>query len=152
MQTFSAATLMLLASLAAHADQGRVNAPALPLYKQECSACHIAYAPSLLPAASWRNVMNGLTRHYGTDASLDAASVAQLSGWLEQHAATRAKYAEPAPDDRITRAPWFVRKHRKVEPAVWQRASIRSASNCAACHTNAAEGNFDEHRIRIPAK
>ena len=49
--------------------------PVLPRYQQECAACHIAYPPRMLPAESWRRVLNGLPNHFGTDASLDAESV-----------------------------------------------------------------------------
>ena len=34
--------------------------------------------------------------------------------------------------------------------ATWQRPAVKSASNCAACHTRADQGDFDEHTVRIP--
>ncbi|NML15911.1 hypothetical protein [Azohydromonas caseinilytica] len=34
--------------------------------------------------------------------------------------------------------------------ASWQRAAVKSRSNCAACHQRAEEGNFSERFIRIP--
>jgi mono/diheme cytochrome c family protein len=27
---------------------------------------------------------------------------------------------------------------------------VKSAANCIACHTQADQGNFDEHTVRIP--
>ena len=61
---------------AARAEEGArlAQAPALPKYQQECAACHLAYPPGLLPAASWQRLMSNLPRHFGTDASLDAAT------------------------------------------------------------------------------
>ena len=41
-------------------------------------------------------------------------------------------------------------KHREVDPAVWKRVSIKSAAQCNTCHTQAEQGNFDEHQVRIP--
>ena len=44
----------------AHDDEGdrpgraRTRVPMLAAYQQECSACHMAYPPGLLPAASWQ--------------------------------------------------------------------------------------------------
>jgi hypothetical protein len=35
--------------------------------------------------------MGNLPRHFGTDASLDAATTAALSAWLSAHAGTRKK-------------------------------------------------------------
>lgn len=127
--------------------------PPLPLYAQECAACHLAYPPGLLPAASWQRLLATLPRHFGTDASLDEASVRELSGWLGRHAAGYRKVQRepaPPPEDRITRSSWFVREHREISAATWQRPAVKSASNCAACHTRADQGDFDEHTVRIP--
>ena len=51
---------------------------ALPRYAQECAACHMAYPPGLLPAASWHRIMGRLERHFGSEASLDEASVREI--------------------------------------------------------------------------
>ncbi|MEY3125872.1 MAG: hypothetical protein RLZZ573_2392 [Pseudomonadota bacterium] len=148
------AALLLAAVLAvaSHAESSGSPAAPLPKYQQECAACHIAYPPGMLPAASWQHLMGTLTKHYGTDASLDEASVRELSAWLKTNAGTYKRVSEEPPQDRITKSAWFLRKHRDGEvPAdVWKRASVGSASNCAACHTNAAKGNFNEHEVRIP--
>ena len=55
-----------------------------------------------------------------------------------------------APQDRITRTAWFVRKHDEVAPATWKLPAIKSAANCGACHTTADQGDFNENKIRIP--
>jgi len=136
----------------AQADDGARAAPVplLPSYKTECAACHLAYPPGMLPAASWQRLLNGLPHHFGTDASLDPAVVKELSSWLSTYAATGRRAAQAPPEDRITRSAWFTRQHDEVPAATWQRASIKSASNCAACHTGAAQGDFNEHQVRIP--
>jgi len=54
------------------------------------------------------------------------------------------------PEDRITKSDWFVRKHRRIEPAVWRHASVKSAANCAACHTGADRGQFNDGDLRVP--
>jgi hypothetical protein len=104
----------------------------------------------MLPAPSWRRIMIGLDRHYGTDASLEPAQVQQVSAWLLANAGTYKRVREEPPEDRITRSAWFARKHREVYPAVWKRVSIKSAAQCNTCHTHAEQGNFDEHQVRIP--
>lgn len=146
-----AASLGLMSLGAARADGGRampINVP--PAYTQECGACHAAYPPGMLPARSWQRVMSGLERHYGTDASLDAVTVQQLGAWLQAHAGTYKRVSEEPPQDRITRSAWFARKHRKVEPAVWQLPSVKSAAHCAACHRGAEQGRFDDDALRMP--
>jgi cytochrome c553 len=37
-----------------------------------------------------------------------------------------------------------------VSASVFKRASVGSASNCGACHGHAADGDFNEHQVRIP--
>jgi len=139
-------------SWAAQAEGGHMpSVTPLPKYTQECAACHVAYPPGLLPAPSWQRIMGRLDKHYGTDASLDAASVQQISGWLQANAGTSRRGRDEPPQDRITRSAWFVREHDEVPAEVWKRASIKSAANCAACHSGAAQGNYSEHGVRIPS-
>ncbi len=146
------AALVMLTGVPAHADSHRLMPRAVPsAYVQECAACHIAYPPALLPAASWQRVMTGLDKHYGTDASLDATTVAQLSAWLKTEAGTGKRAAEVPPQDRITRTAWFEHKHRKIDAPVWKLVSVKSAANCAACHSRADQGDFDERSLRVPA-
>ena len=125
----------LLVVFAAHARDGaRASAQMLPTYTQECTACHIAYPPGMLPSESWRRLTSTLDRHYGTDASIDTATAARLATWLAANAGTSRRVREAPPEDRITRSAWFARKHHEVAPSVWKRASVKSPSNCNACH------------------
>ena len=135
----------------AHADSGPMMPRSVPqAYTQECAACHTAYPPGMLPARSWQRIMGGLDQHFGTDASLDAATVTQLGQWLQTHAGTYKRVNEEPPQDRITRSAWFERKHRGIDPAVWKHASVKSAANCAACHTGAHQGQYDDDNLRFP--
>jgi mono/diheme cytochrome c family protein len=147
-----AAALLAFSLPAAWAGNPGPAVVMLPKYEQECAACHIAYPPGLLPAASWQRLMGTLEQHYGSDASLDAASVQEISQWLAGHAGTYKRVSEPPPDNRITRSAWFLRKHRadEVPPELWRHAAVKSASNCAACHTQATQGRFNEREIRLP--
>ena len=140
-----------LAHLAWAEDAGRMpRVPLLPKYQQECGACHVAYPPGLLPAASWQRIVNNLPRHFGADASLDPATVKELSTWLSANAGTAKRVsAEPA-QDRITRSAWFIRKHDEVAAATWKLPAVKSAANCTACHAQAEQGDFNEHNVRIP--
>jgi hypothetical protein len=148
---------LLLAALAgcgfassALADGKGRAVPLLPLYQQECQSCHAAYPPSLMPAASWSRILGNLPKHFGTDASLDPATVKEIFGWVNAHAGTYRRVSEEPPQDRITRTAWFVREHREVSASTWKLPAVRSAANCGACHTQADKGDFNEHNIRIP--
>ncbi len=150
------AALAALLTLPAQAD--RLPLPANPAYVEECGACHLAYPPQLLDAHSWLHVMNGLDKHFGSDASLDAgnnnARRAAITDFLGRNAGGRktgiTADAKGQPLLRISDTAYFRRKHREVEPAVWKRPSIKSPANCAACHTRAADGDYSERSITIP--
>ncbi len=102
-------------------------------YEAECASCHMGYPPGLLSEKSWQNVMSGLSKHFGTDASVDAKTQSEITSWLIKNAATRQKYSETAPENRITKTSWFIRKHDEVRSDVWKRAGIKSPANCSAC-------------------
>lgn len=145
-----ASTLTCL-SFAAMADSDRLMPSKVPnAYQQECASCHLAYPPGLLPARSWKNMMSNLEHHYGTDASIDAQTAKEITAWLTDHAGTYKRVKEAPRDDRITMSTWFERKHRKVEEEVWLRDSVKSRANCAACHTQAERGNYDDDHVVIP--
>ena len=148
------AVLTLLAGAAAQparADGDRAaSAPLPPLYVQECASCHTPFPPGLLPAGSWRRLMANLPRHFGTDASLDAATTRQLTDWLAAHAAAGRRGAEPPPEDRITRSAWFAHEHGEIGAATWRLPAVGRAARCEACHTRAAAGSYREREIRLP--
>lgn len=124
-----------------------------PTWQSECSTCHMAYPPGLLPAASWREMMNTLPDHFGTDASLDAETVAQILPFLEENAAVERKAETDTggkPVMRITETRWFKHEHDEVSSATWKNPAVKRASNCMACHTTADKGDFSEDNIRMP--
>lgn len=148
LSTVLTTALIGFSTLTAWAD-GKGITPLLPKMETECSSCHIAYRPNFLPKSSWQQVMASLDKHYGTDASLPAADTKEIADWLNTVA---LDVGEAPPNNRITQAFWFTRKHgtNHVKADVWQRASVKSRANCQACHVNADKGDFNEHNIRIP--
>ena len=142
-----------------YGSHGGVNlAPqeTLAQYQQECSACHIAYPPALLPARSWQMVMSSLDDHFGEDASLDDASRQQISDYLIRNAAQAdsrfmRRINDSRTPQRITELPYFVRKHHELSRAmVNDNPDVGSFSNCDSCHRDAGRGEFNEDTVNIP--
>ena len=106
--------------------------PAAADYRSECASCHVAYPARLLPPASWQQLMAGLERHFGSDASLDAAAHEEISRYLAANAGRRAP--PPGAEPRITATRWFLKEH----------GVVKNPSNCIGCHTGAEQGNFDD--------
>jgi hypothetical protein len=135
----------LVVPFAASADEKRSTIDHAA-YRTECGSCHIAYPPALLGARAWHAIMNGLDRHFGTDASVDRAQQAGLTAYLEAAAGTR----NVAGAARITESDWFHQEHREVAATTWKSAAVKSASNCDACHRRASAGDFSERTVQIP--
>lgn len=135
------------------ANGGTAVAVIPPKVDQECASCHMVYPPALLPVASWQRLFSGLDKHFGVDASLDAKTAREVGDWFVAHGGTykRVVAQDKPAQDRITKSTWFVRKHREVASSTWSRPSIKSASNCTACHgQGATKGVFEEDLVKIP--
>jgi cytochrome c553 len=131
-------------------DDERMPAVKNIAWQTECGSCHVAFPPRLLPAESWRAVMSGLDKHFGSDASLDPAAAKEIGTFLQKNAGSNRYASSGKPVLRITETRWFVREHDEVSDRTWKNPKVKSAANCAACHTEAESGNYSEHGIRIP--
>lgn len=144
----------LLAALALPAHADNYSVPKHAAFEEECRSCHMAYPPQMLDADSWRAVMNGLSKHFGSDASIDEKRRAAITDFLVTYSGGRktgnTRDANGKPLLRITETARFERKHREISAATWQRPSIKSPANCTACHAQAAAGDYNERSIRIP--
>jgi hypothetical protein len=127
-----------------------------PRWKEDCGACHIAYPPQMLPAVSWRAIMAGLDKHFGSNASLDADVAKEITEFLEKNADARKREAAGKQDAsaktllRITEGRWFKSEHREVAARDWKNQKVKSPANCGACHTTAESGDFSEDNVKIP--
>lgn len=129
-------------------------------WQAECASCHMLYHPGLLPERSWRKLMGGLDNHFGENASLDAATQADIERFLVTNSADKLDNrrsrrilqsiaASEAPL-RISETGYFRAKHDEISPTTFKRKSIGSQANCAACHKGAEQGDFSESKVKIP--
>lgn len=143
-----AAAFGVTVGVVARADEHRFAATN-PVWQEECGTCHIAYPPALLPVESWRAIMAQLDRHFGVDAGVDAPTAKTITAFLEANAG-RDRRRSSTGLLRITETRWFVREHDEVPARVWKGPAVKSAANCEACHTHAAQGDFSEHTVKVP--
>ena len=123
-----------------------------PTWQAECGSCHEPYSPHLLAAPSWRRIMQGLDRHFGVDASVDAGTAATIGAYLEANAQDGSgRRADPGAL-RITETGWFRHEHEKIPAATWTRADVRGPANCGACHRGADRGDYSERLVRVPGR
>lgn len=138
-----------------------VKAVTNQLYLKECGSCHFAFQPGLLPERSWVKMMNNLSDHFGSDATLEPGDRKALLKYLTKNAAEHAmqykrsrrivnSIATGSTVEKITDIPYFVRKHRRIPQRVIMQEEVSSLSNCTACHTTASKGVYNERAIKIP--
>ena len=127
------------------------------VYIEECGACHLAYAPDLLPVTSWELLMADLEDHFGESAELDSSTADHISIYLASNGLTRGSPSrmsrllrglpEPPPL-RITELPSFVNMHylvaRQLEVEELREGFL---SPCADCHREAELGIYDKERL-----
>ncbi len=123
----------------AHADTVTLSAPNQAKWRQECGSCHVPYPPRMLSAENWQSIMNGLDKHFGANAVLDAGDTRKILGFLEQNAGSGNRYS--AATLRISDTPWFKHEHRVLSPKEWSHPDVKSRSNCSACHGPSVLGN-----------
>ncbi|MCF6206560.1 MAG: diheme cytochrome c [Sulfurovum sp.] len=133
------------------------------LYKQECGSCHFAYQPGFLPKRSWIRMMKTkeLENHFGTDATLEEEDSRSLMEYLAKNAADMnrgnkisRKFDRSIPKEStplaISKVRYFVKEHREIPKRLITQEEVKSISNCAACHTKADRGDYNERTLIIP--
>ncbi|MDE2200630.1 MAG: cytochrome b/b6 domain-containing protein [Rhodospirillales bacterium] len=130
-----------------------------PVYAEQCGACHLAYPPSLMPAAAWSGILDHLGHHFGEDASLDAPTIAHLRAYLAANSAEHwdtlpavrlRSSIDPADPMRITATRFWRNMHRRIPAATFASPKVSSRASCEACHRDAATGRFAPQKIEIP--
>ena len=154
MVKFMMVVLGLLSASFSHA-QRVVPVPALTAYQQECSVCHFAYPPGLLPPNSWRNITDALPKHFATNVLLNSDTQSLIASWLQTNAINPEWVGtQIPPDNRITRADWWLQIHKpskKLTAKVWKSPYVKSPANCAACHRAAPNGEYSAKTVVIPS-
>jgi hypothetical protein len=113
---------------------------------KECSSCHMAYSPEMLPMRSWRKIMGDLANHFGESAALPEPTRADIEAYLIANAgdAPGAPYGsffvDGIPADvtplRVTDTPAWNSVHGEIPDNIF----AKSKANCLACHTMAGQG------------
>ena len=141
----------------AHGIEGQPEYEQNQDYIEECGACHLAYAPDLLPVQSWIRIMEELEDHFGDNAELDQETTDVLKTYLETNGLSRGRISKmsrllrglPSPPPiRITELPAFINMHYEI-PRQLGVSELKEGflSPCADCHRQAADGIYDAERL-----
>lgn len=140
-----------------------VKPVSLKAYADECSSCHYAYPPGLLPEASWRKLLApaALAKHFGENIEMKEGLRTELLNYAVTNAADKASAKRShkimasltsgeAPE-RITEIAYIRRKHQEIpEKMIKGNPQVVALSQCDTCHTQAKTGNLDDDTVLIP--
>ncbi|MBR8836671.1 MAG: cytochrome C [Stigonema ocellatum SAG 48.90 = DSM 106950] len=105
------------------------------LYLENCSTCHIALPPAVLPNQTWKNLLQD-GQHYGVQLKL-LVDPPRILVWKYIAAFSRPLQQEEETPYRVNSSRYFKALHPKVKlPNPVQIGS------CVSCHPSAAEFNF----------
>ena len=91
----------------------------------------MAFPPALLSRDNWQLVMQGLDRHFGVNASLEAKLRDEIAAFLQRNSGT--SWTRSSDSLRITETGWFRKRHRGGINML-NKGRIKSLADCITCH------------------
>lgn len=105
------------------------------LYLENCSSCHIALPPAVLPTQSWKSLLED-SQHYGTNLKPLLDPTRNLV-WRYLSTFSRSQLQNEETPYRVNNSRYFKALHPQVNlPRPVQ------LSGCISCHPSAKEYNF----------
>jgi hypothetical protein len=106
------------------------------LYLENCSSCHIALSPAVLPSQTWREILEDPQTHYGVSLPpMVEPTIVLIWNYLRQ-------YSRPYPDDEpIPVQVNFSRYFNALHPGVDVPRPVQP-STCISCHPGANQYDF----------
>ena len=119
-----------------------------------CGSCHMAFQPSMLPAASWHLMMKELDDHFKEKVELKPAVNKHITDYLVENAGDSELAGEAgrialkglsqnSTMQRITDTPYFKEEHSFLKNRILEEW-VDSVANCTACHVGAWVGDYIE--------
>lgn len=106
------------------------------LYLNNCSSCHIALPPAVLPTESWRQILLQPDKHYGQKLpKMNPLDIRIMWSYIRDYSRP-LKEGEEKPE-RVSQSRYFYALHPKVE-----LPEVVRLSNCGSCHTGISKFDY----------
>ncbi|MDH6055653.1 cytochrome C [Umezakia ovalisporum] len=105
------------------------------LYLENCSSCHIALPPQVLPSQTWRNLLED-SQHYGVQIK-PLIDPPRTLVWRYLSNFSRTQLKDEATPYRVNSSRYFQALHPQVD-----LPRPVKVSSCVSCHPSGKNGNF----------
>lgn len=105
------------------------------LYLENCSSCHIALPPAVLPTQTWKNLLED-EQHYGARLK-PLVDPPRILVWRYIEAFSRPQLKDEETPYRVKNSRYF----KAIHPRVKFSGTVEIGS-CVNCHQSATEYNF----------
>ena len=122
-----------------------------PQFAKECAECHNLFSPNFMTKKMWKVALEDKNEHFKKDLTKDVphfesikkyilknsaeTSETEISQGIVQSTKGKNKY-------RITKTKYWKDLHKKIPRSAYKKETIKSKSNCQACHINFGETNY----------
>lgn len=106
------------------------------LYLENCSTCHIAVPPAVLPSETWRRLLLEPKQHFGTQVP-PIISPSLLLIWDYLRTFSRPHFEKESVPYRLSESRYLTALHPRVK--LPQPIKL---NNCASCHPGTDQFNF----------
>lgn len=122
-----------------------------PQFAKECSECHTLMSPTFMTKSMWKIALENKKEHFKKDLTKDVPHFESIKEYILKNSAetSETEIAQGVIKStigkfkyRITRTKYWKDIHRKIPRSAYKKESIKSKSNCAACHMNFGKTNY----------
>jgi cytochrome b len=141
---------IFLSSEKIHTDFSKL----MPVSYNECKECHMFYPPNITNKSSQLIMLDNLSNHFGTDASLDYDVLQKVKNEVEKFAPeiTKIKLEGDskflAINESITNTKLWKRKHKEFDNQWFVEHKIKK-TDCKSCHTKIENGSLSPFELKV---
>jgi hypothetical protein len=122
-----------------------------PTMVQECTECHMFYPPNLTTQKTQLEILKNLQNHYGTDASLEDATLVTITQETMNLAPLQSRFKFDkdtflTSNQSITTTSRWKHDHEELGDDWFKKNKIKK-TNCKECHTGIESGSITPYEL-----
>ncbi|MCI0500586.1 MAG: cytochrome b/b6 domain-containing protein [Epsilonproteobacteria bacterium] len=120
-----------------------------PVMSSECKECHLFYPPNVTSLESQLNILEGLSNHFGTDASLDDETLALITAETKKLAPLESHFMfeDLKNNESLTKTSQWKKEHKEYNDKWFLEHKIKK-TDCKSCHINFEKGSINPFELR----